>query len=129
MESVDPLSAVGNGEGLLLLDAEAGWRDSRRIVCVQVEGSRGSCSSDTAAVVVDDYRHSAQVSAQWRKNDPNTIEVLVFGGEIARCSSPSSGARVILRQLPMAQRPSREGWDDITTRMFDGVRDSCASPV
>ena len=78
-------------------------------------------------MAVDDYRHFGQVHAEWRKNDPTTVEVFVFGGRITRCQPRSAGVRIVLRQLPLSHLPSQDNWSDTTTRMFDGVPDSCAA--
>lgn len=123
----DALWGTDNGEGLLLVDAEVGWPVKRRIVCLVEEESRSSCSPDDAAVVIGGYSYPAQVFTQWRKNDPATVEIFLFGGRIVRCASPVLGVRVILRQLPLSQLPSQDRWDDATTRMFDGVPDRCAA--
>jgi len=127
LESVDALSAIDNGEGLVLIDAEAGWPYPLRIICLLHEGSRSSCSSDAAAVVIDDYRHPAQVLAQWRKNDPKTVEVFVFGARIARCVARPVGVHIALRQLPLSQLQSVHSWSEATTRMFNALPDRCAT--
>lgn len=127
LESVDALAATDNGEGLILIDAEAGWPYPLRIICLLEEGSRSSCSSDAAAVVVADYRHPGQVLSQWRKNDPKTVEVFVFGARIERCVARSAGVHIVLRELPLSQMPSADTWSEATTRLFDELPDRCAA--
>jgi hypothetical protein len=127
LESVDALSATDNGEGLILIDAEAGWPYPLRIICLLNEGPRSSCSSDAAAVVIDDHRHPGQVFSRWRKNDPKTVEVFVFGARIERCIPRSAGVHIVLRQLPLSQMPSIDSWSEATTRMFAELPDRCAT--
>jgi hypothetical protein len=124
----DPLSAVDNGEGLLLLDSLSGWNESRRTICVVRERSSTSCSSASAEVHLSGVAHPGQVAAQWRRGDPRTVDVFLFGGSIERCRprSRDGGVTIVLRQLPLERMPSRDSWNpDASAPLFEGQPDRC----
>lgn len=125
----DPLSAHDNGDGMVLIDALSGWGKDARIVCLTRERSRDSCSSRSAEVYVEDVPHFGQVQAVWRKNDPTTVDVFVFGGTIVRCRPVSrhGDIRIRLWQLGEGPMPSPDGWNPNTTLPFEGQPNRCGA--
>jgi hypothetical protein len=125
----DPLSGHDNGDGMVLLDALSGWGKNARIVCLTRERSRDSCSSRSAEVYVEDVPDFGQVHAEWRRNDPRTVDVFVFGGTIVRCQPMSrhGDVRIRLWQLGEGPIPSRDGWIPNTTLLFEGQPNRCGA--
>lgn len=126
----DALYVIDNGDGMSLIDSLSGWDEDSRTICVRPERSRTSCSSRSAEVYIRDVRHPGQVQAEWRNGNPKIVDVFVFGGTIERCRprSREGGVRIILRQLPVSEIPTPNGWEPGTTPgLFKGQPDRCGA--
>jgi hypothetical protein len=124
----DPLSAIDNGEGMVLVDSLSGWNETSRTICVRGERSRTSCSSRSAEVYLTDVPRFGQLQAEWRNGDPHTVDVFLFGGSIERCQSRSrdGDVNIVVRQLPIARMPSPDIWNpDVNRRLFEGQPNRC----
>jgi hypothetical protein len=126
----DPLSAIDNGDGMVLVDSLSGWKKDGRTICLRRESSRSSCSSSAAEVYISNVPDIEQVQAEWRNGDPKTVDVFVFDGTIEHClpRSREGGITITLRQLPVAEMPSANRWNIHTIpRLFQDQPDICAA--
>lgn len=103
-----------NGGGLKLVDV-GGDRGSRRLCVMRLE-DEAPCTTEVAQLVVRDLDDPGQFVAQWSATSPNTVEGVVFGGDVARCERPDADvpARLSIRRLPIERMPPPDRWSPQT---------------
>jgi hypothetical protein len=103
-----------NGEGLKLVDVggDRGWRR----LCVMRLEDEAPCTSEVAQLIVRNLEDPGQFVAIWSATSPNTVEGVVFGGDVARCERPDADvpARLSIRHLPIEKMPPPDRWSPQT---------------
>ncbi|MEW6467239.1 MAG: hypothetical protein AB1434_15255, partial [Pseudomonadota bacterium] len=107
---VDPLWVGDNPAGLQMMDALVG--PETRIVCILPRGPMKRCPP-AEAVRVESVPRFGQFIAEWDRDEPNVVNVYVFGGRLVTCEPlvREVGVRVRLRRLPVSEMPDPSGWD------------------
>lgn len=120
----DPLTVSENGQGHQFVDVLMGTRT--RVLCVGEVRARETCPYGRN-VEVREVPDFGQLIAEWRRTDPATVDVYLFGGDVVRCEPHIGeiGVRVALHRLPLAEMGERNGWDEAKVAQFARAPDLC----
>lgn len=103
-----------NGEGLKLVEV-VGDGGSRRLCVMRLE-DEAPCTSEVAQLIVRNLDDPGQFVALWSATSHNTVEAVVFGGDVARCERPDLNvpARLSIHHLPIEKMPPPDRWSPQT---------------
>lgn len=103
-----------NGAGLKLVNV--GGNGGSRRLCVMRAEDQAPCTSEVAQLIVRNLEDPGQFVAIWSTTRPDTVEGVVFGGDVARCERPDSDvpARLSIHHLPIEKMPPPDRWSPHT---------------